>query len=1274
MISRGTDYNEVVGTKQMLETLMAQNRMLMELLSVQQKKSSDEVTFAPDFHKSIPAFNGLNPGFQALDWLNTVNSVANLNRWPDNFKLQSVRTNLEGPARHWFSSREIVSWADFENQFKRTFVGEVSIGDRWKEMVRCVQQKSENVLEYFHEKMHLCSSLELSFSETKTQVLEGLYSKELSMYLLSRNHTDADELLNDIISFERLNASRALRIRQSTSAPKEPSPKTPALTRTTDTRQTATSNSIACGPVRICFNCGSKSHIASSCTKPRIEKGACYQCGSTTHQRSKCPSLVHTTKRQEEMSKDGATNDGESRVMNVNYERPESTQDRPGPYKVVCECNFPVDPDTLCGITFVAIIDTGSLISLLKRELLPNNSDVIKPLDNSCNFSGINGTKLELLGIFETEIFIHGDMFNLSFYIVPGNTMVMNAILGRDFVNKPDLNLCFQNGSVRLNVVDNINRMSGTESLQQILNELLELYNDEYVLGKRCLQDNTDPNLEMKIILKHDQPISYRARRISYSDRERLKTIIDDLLKGGIIRPSRSPYSSPIVLVRKKTGDLSLCVDYRELNKITVKDNFPAPLIDDQIDKLKNKKYFSLLDLKNGFHHVKMNEASIPFTSFVTPLGQFEYLKMPFGLTNAPKVFSRFTQQIFSDLIKREEIILYMDDILIATEAVPEHLVILKKVFNLAAKFDLKFHEVGVRPSPRNIDSVKNYPIPKNQKQVRQFIGLASYFRRFIPNFSLIAKLLYNLLKKDVQFVFGNAEQCAFDTLKNQLSEAPLLSIYSVFVETELHCDASSYGYGSVLLQRQATGKLHPVFYFSQRTTQAESRYHSFELECLAVVYSIKRFHVYLAGIHFKVITDCNSFRLTLDKQNINPRISRWALFLQNYDFEISHRPGTKMGHVDALSRCHNILILEANTFEQILSVKQGIDGKIVEIRDNLEVRSDKHFELREGLVYPMENNVIRSCHDDMAHVGVEKVVENIRRIYWFPDMKLKVQNYVSNCLKCIEYSPITGKREGYLHSIPKGDRPFLTIHVDHLGPLEKTKNSNKFILVVIDSFSKFVKCYPNRTTKTEEVVLHLKNYFRTYSKPKRLVSDRGTAFTSNDFKTFLLSESVEHVLIATGAPRANGQVDVVNQSIVPMLAKISEPVNEWDKVLYKVEFTINNTVHRSTGQTPSRLLFGINQVGDVSDELRHVIEEINENRFDLPEIRKKASEQIMKAQTESEKQYERNLLRPYIVRRALDHDRYVIRDIEGNQITQRPYEGIVGPDQMKRWVKISDT
>jgi hypothetical protein len=225
--------------------------------------------------------------------------------------------------------------------------------------------------------------------------------------------------------------------------------------------------------------------------------------------------------------------------------------------------------------------------------LLPYNYDVIKPLGNGCKFSGINGAKLELLGIFETEIFVNGNAFNLCFYIVPGNTMAMNAILGRDFVTKPGVNLCFKNGVVKLNLNDDINQVKEIESLNQILclsyehefesvkeelninpkveftykSELLDLYKNEYVLGERCPQDSTDPNLEMKLVLKHDQPISYRARRISYSDREKLKIIINDLLEEGVIRPSRSPYSSPIVFVRKKTGDLRLYVYYRKRKK-----------------------------------------------------------------------------------------------------------------------------------------------------------------------------------------------------------------------------------------------------------------------------------------------------------------------------------------------------------------------------------------------------------------------------------------------------------------------------------------------------------------------------------------------------------------------------------------------------------------------------------------------------------------------------------------------------------------------------------
>ena len=195
----------------------------------------------------------------------------------------------------------------------------------------------------------------------------------------------------------------------------------------------------------------------------------------------------------------------------------------------------------------------------------------------------------------------------------------------------------------------------------------------------------------MNIGLKHNQPISFRPRRISFSDKEKLQEILNELLSRNIIRPSSSPYASPIVLTRKKTGETCLCVDYRKLNKITIRDNFPTQLIDDNLDRLKNKSYFSSLDLKDGFFHVKIAENSVKYTAFVTPLGHFEYLCCAFGLTNAPKVFSRFLHEMFGKLIRDGKMLLFYDDIFIATEKLDEHLDILREVFEAAGRYHLTF-------------------------------------------------------------------------------------------------------------------------------------------------------------------------------------------------------------------------------------------------------------------------------------------------------------------------------------------------------------------------------------------------------------------------------------------------------------------------------------------------------------------------------------------------------------------------------------------------------
>ena len=416
---------------------------------------------------------------------------------------------------------------------------------------------------------------------------------------------------------------------------------------------------------------------------------------------------------------------------------------------------------------------------------------------------------------------------------------------------------------------------------------------------------------------------------MSLVEKEQLGKILDKLLSRGIIRESESPYASPIVLVRKKNSEYRLCVDYRFLNKITLRDNYPLPLIEDQIDKLRDKIFFTLLDLKDGFHHIDVSESSIPLTAFITVFGQFEWLKAPFGLKTMPAKFQRFINTIFSELIKAGEVIIYLDDILVASKTLEHHFEILKRVFNLMVENKLelrldkckflqtkidylgyKISENGVSPTNHGIEAVLNFPIPQN-----------------------------------------------------------------------------------------------PVFYFSKRTTEVESRYHSFELETLAIIYALRRFRIYLQGIPFKIVTDCNALKLTLDKKDINPRISRWALELEAYDKTFEHRAGEKMRHVDAFSRAVNVLIVEDNTFESNLSICQNLDPKIRELREKLQNSEDRLFEMRNGLIYRkrdndilfyvpenMECHVLRKYHDEMGHFAPEKTINSILTNYCFPRMRDKVK------------------------------------------------------------------------------------------------------------------------------------------------------------------------------------------------------------------------------------------------------------------------------------------
>jgi len=339
------------------------------------------------------------------------------------------------------------------------------------------------------------------------------------------------------------------------------------------------------------------------------------------------------------------------------------------------------------------------------------------------------------------------------------------------------------------------------------------------------------------------------------------------------------------------------------------------------------------------------------------------------------------------------------------------------------------------------------------------------------------------------------------------------------------------------------------------------------------------------------------------------------------------------MKHVDALSRSFAILVVEDNPFEWNLTISQQRDPFIKEIAQRLEKTNDPQYEMRNGLIYKkkenellfvipakMEKNVLFHYHNEMGHVGVEKMIESIRRTYWIPRIKEKCEEHVRQCLKCISFEPMSGKREGYLHPIPKGSAPFNTLHIDHFGPVDHRVAAKKFVFLIIDAFTKFVRLYSTKTTNAKEAMTYLSHYFQNYSRPRVIISDRGSAFTSHEFE----------------------EVERVNRILSPMLAKLSDNENgrQWYKMLEQTEFAINNTVNRSTGKTPCQLLFGADQRGPVIDGLKEMVTEKSYNDSQNPEvrhdnsqslekIRTKAAEKISKSQASQKENYDKKRKSP---------------------------------------------
>ncbi|GFW65620.1 transposon Tf2-9 polyprotein [Trichonephila clavipes] len=333
-------------------------------------------------------------------------------------------------------------------------------------------------------------------------------------------------------------------------------------------------------------------------------------------------------------------------------------------------------------------------------------------------------------------------------------------------------------------------------------------------------------------------------------------------------------------------------------------------------------------------------------------------------------------------------------------------------------------------PSPSKNKAVINYPDLKNIKDVRRFLGLTGYFRKFLPSYSTIAKPLSDLLRKDSLFRFYAEQQTAFQKLKYLLSQQPILSTFNQNSPTEIHTDASIDGLGAVLLQKSIhDNQFHPVFYMSKKTSDHERKYTSFELEVLAVVEALKKFRIYVLGTLFKIITDCDALVKKLSKKELNPRIARWALYLQEFNYTIEHRTGSKMAHVDALSRPPHCMLIQNSVHLQFLKAQQA-DDQITTIKTLLETTPHDNYIVKNKLLYKtvngtdllvvpdeMQANIIKTAHE-RGHFAVLRT-QNLADFY-IPRLKDKVEKCIQNCVTCILINRKRGKQDGTLNPIGK--------------------------------------------------------------------------------------------------------------------------------------------------------------------------------------------------------------------------------------------------------------
>ena len=762
--------------------------------------------------------------------------------------------------------------------------------------------------------------------------------------------------------------------------------------------------------------------------------------------------------------------------------------------------------------------------------------------------------------------------------------------------------------------------VSDSERLAHLLYQFRDLFGQPGSLQAAKVEP-MEIHVEAPPVYQRPYPMPHMKR--AAADKE-----IDVMLQMGVIRPSSSPYASPILLVPKKDGSIRFCIDYRRLNNITTKDRWPLPRIQDIFDQLGGSAYFSTLDMRSGYWQVPLAKQAIPKSAFVCHRGQFEWTRMPFGLANAPSHYQRVMSKILGKFIGKF-LFVFLDDIVIYSPTAEEHFRHLKLVFETLAKANLTLKQSKCNFFQTHVDllgyvvgkdgysaqssktaAIRQQPPPDDQTELRRFLGMASYYRQLVPGFAQIASPLTSLLKKDADWRWGVEQDIAFQQLKDMLTSDRVMAFPRLDQPYILYTDACNYAIGAILCQEDEDGIERPIQYISAQLTPTQRRWAVIEKEAYAVVYALRKLRTYLLGAKVTVYTDHKPLLCFFIGEIDNTKIQRWAVLLAEFAATIKYRPGQNNVRADMLSRIKQLPMAVLDVQAEWVAPDDTDTPPVPPLADELNREELSRLQQQEfpdewqsaadgadgyvlchGLLYSVRRpnkdtprfprlllperfreNIVNDRHITGGHCGVIKTMYRVQDHYVWPGMRRDIRNYYMQCGHCRVHEARPDRPT--MGEMPLATVPGQVWSMDLIGPLVASEYGNHYVLTMLDHYSGWPEAYPLPGKSNAAVWRWLRNDFLPrHGCPRLLISDQGTEFKSPAFDQWLQHNGIHHRRVTPYHPQANGRVERLNRTLKSMLRKLVDGrTHRWEDCLGHALWGIRTNVSSVTNHSPFML------------------------------------------------------------------------------------------------------